>query len=57
MQTTTDIPMRGRWLEDTTLRMLGSNVTFSRSQWVELLESLRPESELAQRIRAHLLES
>lgn len=37
--------------EELTLRMLGDNVSFNRTMWHELLESLKPESDLARRVR------
>lgn len=37
-----------------TLRMLGDNVTLMRCAWIELLDELRPDSELAVRIREML---
>jgi hypothetical protein len=36
------------------LRALGENLSLTRLQWIELLESLRPDSELARRIRDRL---
>jgi hypothetical protein len=40
--------------EELTLRMLGQNVTLMRCQWLDLLDELRPDSTLAERIRALL---
>jgi hypothetical protein len=37
--------------EELALRMLGETVTFTRSQWEQLLEELRPAGELARRVR------
>lgn len=37
-----------------TLRMLGDNVTLTRSAWLELLDELRTDSTLAARIRTML---
>lgn len=34
-----------------TIRMLGENVTLTGWQWVELLDELRPDSDLARRLR------
>lgn len=40
-----------------TLRMLGDNVTLATHAWLELLDELRADSELAGRIRAMLAEA
>lgn len=37
-----------------TLRMLGDNITFLRGQWEDLYCSLKPDSELATRIKGML---
>lgn len=37
-----------------TLRMLGEYVTLTGWQWLELLDSLKPDSELHERITARL---
>lgn len=41
---------RPRMQDRFTLRMLGENVTFTRSQWIELTDELRPDSDLHRRI-------
>jgi hypothetical protein len=40
-----------------TLRMLGDNITLGYWQWIELLDELKPDSQLARRIRNLLLDS
>lgn len=39
------------WLTEATIRMLGQNVTFTYSQWVQLLDELQPGSDTARRVR------
>jgi hypothetical protein len=41
---------RPRMLDRFTLRMLGEDVTFTRSQWLDLVDELRPDGDLRRRI-------
>jgi hypothetical protein len=55
MQTTTEPRVPRNWMQPIPLRALGENLSLTRGQWTELLDELRPDSELARRIRDRLI--
>jgi hypothetical protein len=50
-----DSKMRQRMTEEFTIRLLGEYVTLTGWQWIELLDNLKPDTEMSKRISELIL--